>query len=86
MRRRERKICRAQDSIAFWKQETYLESARPHGYARFGITVALSGNTLAVGADGDAGLAAMQGTHTGSRSKLASGGVPHRRRAETCGQ
>jgi hypothetical protein len=50
---------------ATWSQQAYLKSSNTKGFDRFGISLSLSGNTLVVGASGEASNATgIDGNHT----------------------
>ena len=46
-----------QDGAGVWSQQAYIKASNPTGYDYFGASVALSGDTLAVGAHGEDSLA-----------------------------
>ena len=62
-----------------WSQQAYLKASNAGGGDRFGSSVALSGDTLVVGADGEAGNATGVNGDGANNSPTESGAVYVRR-------
>jgi hypothetical protein len=62
-------------SDAIWTQQAYLKASNPDSNDKFGYSVALSGDTLAVSAPGESSDADGVGGEQGDDSVLASGAV-----------
>jgi len=60
-------------SAGVWTQEAYLKASNTNAYDFFGSTLALSGDTLAVGAFGEASNAVGSGGDQGDNSAEAAG-------------
>lgn len=58
-----------------WQQTAYLKASNPHPNDAFGISVALSGDTLAVGATGESSKATGIGGDQGDTSATSAGAV-----------
>jgi hypothetical protein len=58
-----------------WQQEAYVKASNTGAYDRFGRSVALSGDTLAVGAEGEASAAQGVGGDQADNSAANSGAV-----------
>ena len=66
-----------------WDQEAYLKASNTEAYDEFGVSVALSGNLLAVGAFLEDSIATGVGGNQGDRSAIDAGAVYIFRRTGT---
>lgn len=55
-----------------WGQEGYLKASNPDRFDRFGAAVAISGNTVAIGAPGEASARSADGSNNGAGSAGAA--------------
>lgn len=58
-----------------WTQQAYLKASNAQGLDQFGRSLALSGDSLAVGAPGEAGFSPGVGANQGSNGAAAAGAV-----------